>query len=185
MNFIPEQSKKAADVPYFEDARSSDGWKGQATEKSIERLKSEITQAISRLGGTVQGFQRGKFLIGKVEREGFQVSYFIETFTGKLFNGRVDIAALPNRLNPIRSLDKRREQSLKMALFMFRDAMDGLWFMQQLSPGYSGLIPWMLQDGTDKTLTQLWTENAMMDNLLPPGDSDFVDADYKEIRGDR
>lgn len=184
MNFIPEQSKKAADVPYFEDVNSSDGWQGQSTTKSIETLKSEIVQAISRLGGTVQSFQRGKFQIDKYEREGFQVSYFIETSKGKLFNGRVDIAALPNKFDQRSrsNIDRRREQSLKMALYMFRNAMDGLWFLQQLSPGYSGLIPWMLQEGSDKTLTQLWSEKAMMDNLLPPGSDDFVDADYKEIK---
>ncbi|MFA5714419.1 MAG: hypothetical protein WC998_01590 [Candidatus Paceibacterota bacterium] len=183
MNFIPEQSKKASDVPYFENVTASDGWQGQSTTKSIETLKSEIVQAISRLGGTVQSFQRGKFQIGKTEREGFQVSYFIETSTGKLFNGRVDIAALPNKYDPRSrsNIEKRREQSLKMALFMFRNAMDGLWFLQQLSPGYAGLIPWMLQEGSEKTFTQLWTEGATMDNLLPPGESEFVDAKYREI----
>jgi IS1 family transposase len=183
MNFIPEQSKKAADVPYFENVTASDGWQGQSTTKSIETLKSEIVQAISRLGGTVQSFQRGKFQIGEIEREGFQVSYFIETSTGKLFNGRVDIAALPNKYDPRSrsNIEKRREQSLKMALFMFRNAMDGLWFLQQLSPGYSGLIPWMLPEGSDETLTQLWSKTAMMDNLLPRGDGDFVEGKYHEI----
>ena len=64
---------------------------------------------------------------------------------------------------------------------MFRNAMDGLWFLQQLSPGYSGLIPWMLPEGSDETLTQLWSKTAMMDNLLPRGDGDFVEGKYHEI----
>lgn len=52
-NFIPDQPKKAADVPYFDDVSSDAGWQGQATTKSIETLKSEIVQAVCRLGGLV------------------------------------------------------------------------------------------------------------------------------------
>jgi hypothetical protein len=60
-----------------------------------------------------------------------------------------------------------------MSLYMLRTALDGTWFLQQLSPGYAPLMPWMLVDG-EHTITQLWQESSIMRNLLPPGETDFV-----------
>jgi hypothetical protein len=183
MEFIPENQRRTpADVPYFDDVTSEGGWQGHSTGKSLETLKSEVIAAIGRLGGLVVGFQRGTFLIGARKREGFQIHYAIEGPDGSMFRGRIDVAALPvrdtSRLR--RSLHTRREKALKMALYMLRMALDGTWFLQQLSPGYAPLMPWMLaQDG--KTVTQLWSESAMMNNLLPPGESDFVDGDFEEL----
>ena len=179
MNFIPDQPKNNQEVPYFEDATSDAGWQGQATTKSIETLKSEIVQAVSRLGGLVVGFQRGKFETGKYTREGFRVHYSIEAANGRMVAGMIDIAALPIKksVSYRSSIEKRQEQSLKMALYMFRDAMNGLWFLQQLSPGYSALMPWMLTEG-GKTISQLWSESPVMQNLLPPGESEFVDGKF-------
>jgi len=36
----------------------------------------------------------------------------------------------------------------------------------------------MLVDG-EKTVTQLWQESKVMQNLLPPGETDFVEGNYK------
>jgi len=81
------------------------------------------------------------------------------------------------------TMERRREQTLKMALFMIRDALDGQWFLQMLSPGYAALMPWMLAKG-DKTVTELWSESATMKKLLPPKDSKFegevVEGDFTE-----
>ena len=65
-NFIPDQPKKAVDVPFYDDVSSEGGWQGQSTTKSIDTLKSEIVQAVSRLGGLVVGFQKGNLAAGKV-----------------------------------------------------------------------------------------------------------------------
>jgi len=183
MNFIPDQPKsKTPDVPYFDNVSEKDGWQGQATGKSIDTLKNEITDAVRRLGGMVTGFQQGTFTISKQKRDGFQVHYIIEDPDGKMTRGRIDIAALPvkedYRLQ--RSIKTRREQSLKMALYMLRVALNGTWFLQQLSPGYAALLPWMLADG-QRTLTQAWSEKAMMGLLLPPGSSEFVEGSFKEV----
>lgn len=184
-NFIPEQPKQISDVPYFEDVSSAQGWQGQTTTKSIDTLKSEILMAISRLGGSVTGFQKGKFMVGDRERLGYRVMYNIETGDGNLFPGRIDIAALPVKRNPVTSYEIRCEKSLRMALFMLRDAFDGLWFLQQLSPGFAPLLPFMLSGNGDMTISQLWSESAVMKNLLPPGDDDFIDGDAKEIENDQ
>lgn len=183
MNFIPTQDERLAPaITYFEDAAAKDGWQGQATGKSIERLKQEVFDAIGRLGGKVTGFQSGTFVGGKQKREGFQIKYFVESQDGKISDGRLDIAALPVKENYRlqRTLKTRREQSLKMALYMLRVALEGTWFLQQLSPGYAALMPWMLID-SERTVTQLWSESAVMNRLLPPGSSEFVEGNFKEV----
>ena len=183
MNFIPEQKKVAVDVPFWDDVTVAAGWQGHATTKSIDTLKLDITKAVSRLGGIVSGFQRGKFQIGKQYREGFQLHYHIETQEGQNIPGRIDIAALPVKEDwGLRnSLEKRKEKSLKMSLYMLREALNGTWFLQQLSPGYAPLMPWMLAEG-EKTITQLWQESSVMQNLLPPGETEFVEGVYREQR---
>jgi len=183
MNFIPEQPQKAVEVPYYEDATAADGWQGQGTTKSIETLKSEVRQAIERLGGTVTGFQKGTFDIGEIKRDGFQIRYHIETLNGDIIPGRLDVAALPVR--PVRGYDRRhapestrRDKSLRMALYMLVISIDGLRFLQKLSPGYAPLMPFILAD-KDKTVSQLWSESSIMSRLLPPGDSEFVEGEYQ------
>ena len=192
MEFIPEQTSKALVVPYFDEVTSEGGWRGMSTGKSIETLKSEVTQAIARLGGVVAGFVYGKVvpLEGDApERGGFQIHYAIEAENEKMVPGRLDIAALPVRQKSRRSrpgsLERQQQASLKMGLFMARDALVGLWFLQVLSPGFAPLMPWMIV-GSGKnapTLTQLWSESPVMKQLLPPEDSEFdaIDGSFKEV----
>ena len=179
MNFIPDQQKiEPQAVPYFDDVTAEDGWQGHATNKSVDRLKLEVIAALERLGGTVRTFQRGTFIVGDKKREGFQIHYLIELPDGEMRPGRLDVAALPVReeYRLQKSLAARREKSLKMALYMLREALNGTWFLSKLSPGYAPLMPWMLADG-DKTVTQLWSESVFVGNLLPSGKEDFVDAE--------
>jgi hypothetical protein len=178
MNFIPETPKSSVKVPYYDDVTREAGWQGQTTTKNLERLKSEIVESINRLGGMVMRFQRGKFQIETQTREGFRIHYIIETNNGASIPGRIDIAALPVRAGNRSSLNTRLDKSLRMSLFMLRTALDGTWFLQQLSPGYAPLMPWMLAEG-EKTITQLWQESSVMQNLLPPGETDFVEGAYK------
>jgi len=180
MNFIPDQPKTAQDVPFYEDVTASGGWQGHRTRKSVSSLKSEITASIGRLGGLVSGFQSGTFKINEQLRDGFQIHYVIEQPDGGMMRGRLDVAALPVKKN----IETRREKCLKMALYMVRDALDGTWFLQQLSPGYAPLMPWMIEDNSGKSLTQLWSESAAMKQLLPPSDGDFVEGDFEEVGGE-
>ena len=175
-SFTPD-NKQISHVPYFEDACRDEGWQGYSTTKTVKKLQAEIGDSISRLGGIVSAFQRGSFLIDDKTREGFRVHYSIQNPNMKLVSGRIDIAALPvhNKRDEI-----KKDKALRMALYMLRNALDGMWFMQQLSPGYSALMPWMLADG-ERTVSQLWSESALMSNLLPPAESDFViDAEYSK-----
>jgi hypothetical protein len=182
MNFIPEQPKNSQQVPYFDEVTKEAGWQGQSTTKSVKTLQSEIIEAISRMGGLVINFQRGSFQDESNPRDGFRVHYVVQASDGRQVPGRIDIAALPIKTDWSlrRSDDKRKDQSLKMALYMLRMALDGTWFLQQLSPGYSALVPFMLGQG-DKTLSQMWSESSVMQNLLPPGEDEFVDGEATEV----
>ena len=185
MSFIPEQPKSASDVPFFDDVTGEDGWQGHTTTKSIETLKSEVIASIGRLGGAVTRFQKGTFQIGELKRDGFQILYNIEALNGDIIPGRLDVAALPvkesyqvRRHSPEAT---RRDRSLRMALYMLRISIDGLWFLQQLSPGYAPLMPFILAD-KDKTISQLWAEGPAMSRLLPPGESEFVEGEFVKIK---
>ena len=194
MEFIPEQESKALVVPYFDEVTAEGGWRGMSTGKSIDTLKSEVTQAIARLGGVVAGFVFGKMVTPEgVERGGYQIHYAIEAKGGKMVPGRFDFATLPVRQKSRRSragsLERQKEKSLKMGLFMTRDALTGLWFLQVLSPGFAPLMPWMLVGSGKKarTITQLWSESPVMKQLLPPEDSEFeededsVDGSFRDV----
>jgi len=171
-SFQPEE-KKAIAVPFYEDAKEKDCWQGQATTKSVNKLQDEIAQAINRLGGIVSGFQRGIFQIEDQKREGFQIHYHLKAPNGQLVPGRLDVAALPVR---DKWSDVKKDKSLRMALYMVREGLQGMWLMQQLSPGYAALMPFMLTD-ENKTVSQLWSETPIMSRLLPPGESEFTEAE--------
>jgi len=173
MEFKPSQTESVK-VPFFEDAKSEDGWQGYATSKSVETLQKEITDCIRRLGGFVSGFQHGRFIVDKLEREGYRIYYSISAPDGGHVPGRLDIAALPVRQRYNNQV--KRDKSLRMALYMLRVGLDGSWFMQQLSPGYAPLMPWML-NAEGKTVSELWAESPMMNRLLPPPSSDFVEGE--------
>lgn len=184
MDFIPKQpTGEVKTVPFFDDVTSEGGWQGHSTGKSLETLKSEVMVSMSRLGGLVTGFQRGFFQTGSAHREGFRIHYVVEQPDGAMLRGRLDIAALPIRETPKsrRSSVARQEKSLKMALYMLRNALDGSWFLQQLSPGYAPLLPWMIEEGTGKTVTQLWSESVTVGNLLPPPGDEFIEGEFNEV----
>ncbi len=168
-NFTPEQNK-VVHVPFFEDVGRDEGWQGYSTTKPTKKLQAEIGDAIGRLGGIVSSFQRGTFTVDGQTREGYRVHYSIQNPNMQLVLGRIDVAALPVRN---RRDEVRKDKALRMALYMLRNALDGMWFMQQLSPGYAALMPWMLADG-ERTVSQLWSESPIMSNLLPPPESEFV-----------
>lgn len=186
MAFSPEPQKSNRIARYYDDVAAGEGWQGQATTKSIDTLKSEIVTAISRLGGIVSGFVKGTDIVTIEEKQiicdGFRIHYSIDAGEGKFIPGQIDIIALPVRedYRLKRSYETRKLASLKMALYMFRQAMDGVWFMEQLSPGYFGLMPFMLYDG-NKTISQSFMQKLSVNNLLSDGNSS-IDGEFKEIQ---
>lgn len=179
MPFVPDQPKRQAEVPYFEDATQAGGWAGHATGKNIDKLQAEISVAIQRLGGVVTTIQSGSFEDEnnpKRRRSGYIFYYNIAAPTGDIFQGKIEIAALP-----LRSPSPDKEHKTRcMALYMLRDALNGQWFLQQLSPGYASLLPFMLVDGNN-TISQLWTQKHMFPELPAPRsqeDADIIEGDF-------
>lgn len=170
-DFIPDTPKEEAKVPFFEDAKKEDGWQGHTTTKSIGRLQAEITNSMGRMGGMVSSFRKGRF----GERDGYQIVYMMETPQGTM-PGRINIAALPLRYKKT-NVDKR-DKALRMALYMLREALDGTWMLQQLSPGYAPLMPFMVADKEGHTISEKWN----MSKMLPDKSSAFDEAVEADVR---
>lgn len=189
MDFTPD-SQEAQEVPFFKDTmgKSKEGWAGHTTSKSIEKLKAEVKEAIHLLGGTVTGFMKGTYA-GKNPRDGYHLHYVMESPNG-LVKGKMEIAALPiekkswNSRQQKKAQERKREQALKMALYMLRDSLKGMWYLQQLSPGFAALMPFMIVGDAGETISQLWSKQDTYSNLLPPGDAKFeeeiIDGEYTE-----
>ncbi len=184
MSFVPEQNNDVQVVPYFDDAQSKDGWQGQATQKSVDKLKQEVTEALIRLGATVTDFQPGTYSIEGKNRDGFRISYVTTGPKPELLQkGRLDIAALPvkDHWRVQKTVKKRRKQSLKMALYMARIGLTGTWFLGKLSPGYVPLVPWMIVGDTNKTITELWKESSMGLLLTSGKNEEFIEGEMVEV----
>jgi hypothetical protein len=183
MNFIPDTqpSPRPEGVPFFDDVKSSGGWAGHTTRKSITALQSEIADAIERLGGVIKLWQRGTFSIDGQERQGYRLEIAIEK-DGGVLPGQLDVAALPVKMSHAlrKSRETRREQSMKMALYMLREAFSGLWFLQQLAPGYAPLIPLLLVEG-GKTVGEMWLEAGLTSNLLPAPGEAFIEGEHEDV----
>lgn len=173
MFFQEENQSSLHSVPYFEDVSPADGWSGQTTTKSYETLKSNIMLSINRLGGITTSIKKGTFKSeDKTTREGLVILYQIEGAEGKLYPGKIEIAALPTKNS------SHKEKSLKMAMYMFDISLKGTWYLQKLSPGYDPLMPFMLVPGKDKTISQSWSESPVFNNnLLPEPNSSFIEGE--------
>lgn len=181
--FKPAQ-EQANRVPYYEDAfrkGGAAGWAGHYTSKSSKTLLAEISGEIARLGGSVVNVQHGTYTVDGLERQGVRIEYIVTGAGGQHVQGQLDIAALPvkNKYN-----QGAKDKSLVMSLYMLGEALKGMWYMQQLSPGYAALMPWMVGPN-GKTISQLWAESPLMNNLLPPGgakfNTDYTDGEAREV----
>ena len=79
----------------------------------------------------------------------------------------------------------RKKDAMKMALYNLRDQLLAAWRMQQLIPGYFALLPFMIQQGSDLTLTEAWLESENLQHLLPSvtsgtEDEDVIEGDFEE-----
>ena len=181
-NFEPKQETKK--VPFFDDVKSSDGWEGHTTSKSIQKLQQEIAQNLTLIGCVLTGFQSGKF----GDREGFQVHFAMKSDNGQMITSRLDIACLP--LNPRKrtrsrsrgrgSGDHRIEGTQKMALYMTAKAIKGMYFLNVLSPAFIPFMSLML-DAKNQTLGQVWIQSGQLSPLLPPPESAFEVVDGETL----
>lgn len=169
MKFVPSQPEKKV-VPYFEDATKSEGYGGRSTTKDIRTLRSEVSQAISRLGGTVIDFMAGKFIDEtdpRRTRPGFSITYTQVSPSGMSMPGRIDFAGLPCRNT------SNIPKSEKTALWMVARAFEAMFYFERMSPGYSTLMPFML-DKDGRTMFEYWTAQLSLPAPLRKQDDDDV-----------
>jgi hypothetical protein len=185
MEFTPkEQQNNPLEVPYFDDVTSDGGWAGHTTSKSIKTLQSEIVQGMTRLGAMVISFDQGVYGQGSnKERDGWLLRYSKDGIPGQIKIAALPVKPLERRTTTTRKgFETRKAQSMKMALYMFARYVEGMWYAQQLSPGYLPLIPWLLGEGSGKTVSELFAERNQL--TLPSSvDGDMViDAECEEVK---
>lgn len=170
-NFTPDK-QEAIKVPFFNEATASKGWAGHGTGKGDKTLKREIHAAMERLGGMITGFVKGTYHIHGQKRHGYEIHFVLDTPGTDIVKGKIDIAALPvkdSKRYPYEPPESTEKQSLRMALYMARDYLMGLWHIQQLSPGSHTLMPFMIDNKTKKTYSQLFSEGVDANHLLGSG----------------
>lgn len=163
--FTPDKPEAQVAIPYFEQARASDGWEGHASKKGADQLRDEMITSLNKLGAMITELKTGTFKIHHRERAGI-VLVFIMGGTP----GRISLAALPVRNG------QNRIASIKMLYYITRNVFSGLWLLQQLAPGTAALLPFLLINGT-QTLSEVWAERTTLGLLLPPGDAEFVEGE--------
>lgn len=181
MKFQPTE-KKENETPYYDDVTATMGYGGHATKLDKGQLEAEVKTAMNRVGMQVTGFQQGKF----GDRDGYMIHFVADLGGGNLKQGRIEIAALPVRLPDNMHQDRikqgyegRKVKSLNMALYMFRQHLQGMFFMQQMTLEYVPFVPWLLVNETDTVSGMFITEQRI---LLPEPSEDFVDGEYEEIK---
>ena len=172
MEFIPDDFNEELDVPFFEDATNADGVVGYTTGKSVKQLKSMITTGFGRLGGSVTGFQSGKF----GNRYGFRIEF---TFNG--VPGRMDISALPIR----KATEVRIDKAKRHALYSVWQRLQAQYNSMLIMPGDVPLVPYML-NASGQTILEVMRESGQIP-ALPTGEESVIEGEFKneEKRSDR
>jgi len=156
-----------------------------STGKSIETLRAEISAEIGRMGGTMTGWIRGdyKMIDGEI-RAGVEIRYQIVAGDGTVFKGKISVAALPyemskGRINSDKLNRGRAKKALRMGLYNVRVCLQSTRILEKLSPGYAGLMPWLLA----RTISEVWSEEGIGSRALPPPseDDEVVEGEMREV----
>ena len=164
-DFVPAEQENA-DVLYFEDASSSLGIIGHATQRTERELKNEIELAMGHLNAGVSFIQLGKF----GNRHGYRIEF--EWRGGR---GRIDVAALPIK----KETKGRIKQAKRQALFSVMRKLQGQFNSQLNMPGDVPLVPYMLNP-EGQTLIEAMRERGQLPVLPKPEDDDTVEGNWRE-----
>lgn len=191
MKFIPDEAgNQQEELPYYNEAKADDGWQGMSTGKSIETLRAEISAEIGRMDGTMTGWIRGDYKMTDGEiRAGVEIRYQIVAGDGTVFKGKIAVAALPYEVSEGRAdsakLNRgRAKKALRMGLYNVRICLQSTRILEKLSPGYAGLMPWLLAGPKDdRTISEVWSEEGVGSRALPPPseDDEVVKGEMREV----
>lgn len=174
MTFTPDPIASSETAPYFEDVSKASGWAGFSTTKSIDTLLTEVTAALSRIGAMLTDIQSGVFIDDKNrKRHGYVIRYIYKLPSGQGMEGKIETMGLP-----MKSPSPAKEKAVRqMVLFLLRDTLKGFFYQQQTSPGYFGLMTWMLAKEGDVTIGQKFVTQLE----LPVPKEEIHEGQFKEV----
>ena len=168
MEFKSDIDEKDLVVPFFEDARNSDGVVGYATRKSVAELEQLVRVGFGKLGGSVNKFQFGKSLDGK--RHAIRVH-----FTFKGVPGRMDMFGLPLKNNAKSKIDTVKRH----ILYSLWKRVESEFSTLMLMPGDVPLVPYMLND-KGQTILEMMRESNQIPALPESIEEDIIEGEFDE-----
>lgn len=152
-NFTPDKPMAARiTVPYIEDATAETAPYYSST-RSIEAAKTEVSDRLGALGGSIISFQGGTFDINKQKRFGFVIRFVLNVEPFSNAEGVIRVAGLP-----IRQWSDTKERRVKVqALLNVGDWLKTAMTSRIFSPDAHPLVPYLLmpaKDGQMYTVTE-------------------------------
>lgn len=166
MEFIPDPEDIEFKVPYFEDARNSDGVIGYATKKNVNELKALIREAFGKLGGSVISYQFGKF--------GTRYACRIR-FAFRGVEGRIDLYALPIR----RETNTIRRAAKCHILYSLWMRLQAEYNTMLIMPGDVPFVPYMLNE-KGQTMLEYMRDIGQVPVLPEAIEDDILDGEFTE-----
>lgn len=157
-DFIPDDKSEegvAFEIPAYEDARA-DIAPYYRSQKSVEAAKTEVVEVFVQLGASNVNFRPGRFVVDKMERYGYVI-----TFQLGRAPGFIRVAGLPIRVQ--KGKDGKIEKVRVQALLNVRDWLKASVTGRVFSPGSHPLLQHVLVDGTETV-----TDYIMSNRPLPP-----------------
>ena len=185
--FIPEDqidSKMIDNIPFFQEAKSLDGWRGIGTTKSIKTLMAEISAEIARMGGTVSSIVKGRFDTDP-ERWGYRIEFDLVKGE-RIFPGKIELAALPvkkpKHMNQKtkKGYNTRLDKSLRMALYMIREYIAAGRLIGLMDLDHIPLVPWLIPSGSEFTISQIFNTGSQP-QLSEPKEGDIHEGTFREL----
>ena len=170
MRFVPDEPMEGLHIPYYEDASSSLGIVGHATNRTEQELRIEVERFMAHLGAAITGFYSGRF----GEDEGpFRYGYVIE-FKWEGNSGRIIVAGLPIRKETATRIDKAKRHALYSVMLRLQSQFNS----QLVMPGDMPLVPYLLNE-KGQSLMEVIAEQQGFPQLEAP-QGEVVEGDFRE-----
>ena len=154
-------------IPFIEDARADFApYYNSMRNHTLEKVQGAIGTEMGKLGGYIAAFVPGAFSMGGQKRYGYEIQFVIG---GK--PGLLRVAGLPIRSET----DKKKLQVRIQALMNVADWLKSAVTAKVFSPGFHPLVPYMLVDGTNKTIGEHLMERNNQPQLTDVIDGVVVD----------
>jgi hypothetical protein len=152
-DFTPDKPAAARiTVPYLEDA-NADTAPYYSSTRTVEAAKTEVSDRLGALGGSIISFQGGTFDINKQKRFGFVIRFVLNVEPFNNAEGVIRVAGLPIRIPS----DTKERRVKVQALLNVADWLKTAMTSRIFSPDAHPLVPYLLmpaKDGQMYTVTE-------------------------------